>query len=153
MIMMRYIVITALSLFLFLGAEAQSKAGKSNIGGHWKGTITQDEGGYRTDYEFELYLTQSGNKITGRSYVYLDDIYAIIELKGTIKSGLIVMLEETVILDHRKTDDMEWCMKKAQLLLKYENNELLLDGYWQGTSVLGDCIPGKIHLKRSVPRA
>jgi hypothetical protein len=150
---MKYLYITILSLCLFFNANAQSKVGKSNIGGQWKGTVTQNDGGYKSSYSFELYLTQRGNTVTGRSYVFIEDIFAVIELKGTVKSGKLIFIEETIILDHRKYEDMEWCVKKMQLVLTYEGDELKLDGYWQGKSPEGDCIPGEIHLKKEVPRA
>lgn len=150
---MKYLYIAIFSFCLFFNANAQTKKDKNNIGGQWKGTVTQDEGGYKLNYSFELYLTQRGKIVTGRSYVFIDDIFAIIELKGTVKSGKLIFIEETRILDHRKYEDMEWCIKKMQLILSYKNDELKLDGYWQGKSPEGDCIPGEVHLKKSVPRA
>jgi hypothetical protein len=150
---MKYLYVIIFSFAFFINVTAQKKKEKSNISGQWEGVVTQDEGGYKSEYTFELYLTQSGNKITGRSYVFIDEIFAVMELKGTIKSGKLLFLEETKVLDHRKYEDMEWCIKKMQLVFSYENDELKLDGYWQGKSPEGDCIPGKIYLKKEVPRA
>ena len=150
---MKYLYIILFSSCLFFNADAQSEADKNNIAGQWKGTVTQNEGGYKSSYSFELYLTQRGNTVTGRSYVFIEDIFAVIELKGTVKSGKLLFIEETKILDHRKYEDMEWCIKKMQLVLIYKNDKLELNGYWQGKSPEGDCIPGEIHLKKEVPRA
>ncbi len=150
---MRYILLTALCSLLFLSVGAQNKNSKMDVTGQWKGKITQNEGGYKTSYEFEIYLTQKGNEVTGRSYVFIDDIFAIMELKGKVKGGKVLLLEETRIVDHKKHEDMEWCIKKAQLLLKKKDDQHKLEGFWQGKSVIGECVPGKIFLEKEIPKA
>ncbi len=79
-------------------------------------------------------------------------VYAVMEFKGKLRGNLMVMLDETRIIDHKKTEDMEWCIKKMQLMVKYKDDKLHLDGFWSGSSVIGPCIPGKITLTKAVPR-
>ncbi len=124
-----------------------------NLNGSWVGTITQDEGGYRSDYEFEMYLKQEGDKITGRSYVYVDNIYAEMELVGELHSGFFFRFQEVKMLDFEKFEGMEWCIKKGQLLIKLDKDEWIMDGYWQGNTSFSDCIPGRVKLRRVKPRA
>lgn len=152
--MKQFFITIFLSAFLFLGLDAQNgTTGKVNVSGEWKGKITQNEGGYRSEYHFEIYLIQTGNKVRGRSYVYVDDVFAIMDLKGEIKGGSMLHLEESKIVDFRKIEDGEWCLKRSQLLIKYKDGKLHLNGYWQGESILGSCIPGKITLTKEKPRA
>lgn len=124
-----------------------------NLTGSWVGTITQDEGGYRSVYEFEMYLKQEGDEIIGRSYVYVDNIYAEMELKGELHSGFFFRFQETKMLDYEKFEGMEWCIKKGQLLIKLDKDQWIMDGYWQGNTSFSDCIPGKVKLRRIKPRA
>ena len=137
-----------LLLFLpfLLGAQ-------TNISGTWKGIITQDEGGYRSNYDMELVLKQEGDKITGRSTVRVDDIFAVMELEGEITSGGYLRFQESQIVDSKKAESLEWCIKRGQLLLKFEKDEWKLEGFWQGATSFSTCIPGKIFLKKSKVRA
>ena len=126
---------------------------QSNISGQWFGTITQNEGGFRSKYDFELYLFQEGNKIKGRSYVYVDNIYAVMELIGELQGGQYLKFKEIKMVDFSEMEGMEWCIKQAQLFLKLEHKTMRLEGNWQGDTSFGTCIPGKIFLKKTIPRA
>lgn len=126
---------------------------QQEITGSWKGKITQDAGGYTPEYAFELYLIQKDDSITGRSYVYVDSIYAEMNLSGQIHSDIFLELKDEKILEHEELQGMEWCIKKYQLLLKQRDSTLLLEGHWQGETSFGSCVPGKIFLEKKVPRA
>ncbi|MFZ2900759.1 MAG: hypothetical protein WA004_19150 [Saprospiraceae bacterium] len=128
-------------------------AGQINLSGTWKGIITQDEGGYRSTYDFELVIKQDGNKITGRSFVKIDDIFATMELEGEFSGGVIFRFQETAIVDSKKFDGLEWCVKRGQLLFKQDKEGWKLEGFWQGVTEFTTCIPGKIFLKKANPRA
>lgn len=119
-----------------------------DVSGQWYGTITQDEGGFRSQYDFEIYFIQKGNQITGRSYVYADDLHAVMDLKGELQANQYIKLEELKIVEHTEMEGMEWCVKRAQLFLKKDQNVLKLEGDWQGNTSFGACIPGKIFLKK-----
>jgi len=150
--MARYIIITTFFLILFLGADGQNK--KNKLTGQWKGIVTQEsEGEPSIEYEFEVYLRQDGKNITGESYVKYEDIFAKMELTGKIKGKRMVYLKETEILDHRKTEDLEWCMKICHLMVKYDGEDIILEGFWFGNSVIGACVPGKVELRKQIPRA
>ncbi|MEL6863356.1 MAG: hypothetical protein AAFP19_03005 [Bacteroidota bacterium] len=127
---------------------------QSGVEGYWTGTITHsEEGGYRASYTFKLKLEQKGDQITGKSYVYADDIYAVMEVKGTLYSGLYLHLKDEQITDHVEKEGMEWCMKKYQLILKKVEGKWQLEGHWQGDTSFSNCIPGKVFLKRGTLRA
>ncbi len=120
-----------------------------DLSGCWRGVITQDKGGFRPEYGMEMYLIQKGNRITGRSFVYFEKYYAEMELEGEVLDGNILQFKEKKINAHKKIEGMEWCLKQATLsLLKAE-----LKGAWEGSTSFGPCVPGKIVLKRSIPRA
>ncbi len=129
------------------------KEGRLEISGQWLGTITQNPGGHATSYEFEVFLSQTGKKLRGRSYSRVDDVYTILELKGEIKGDKIIFLEETKIVDVYLYEGLEACYKKAQLVLSYKGGQWQMEGFWSGKTDDGDCIPGKVLLFKKVPRA
>lgn len=137
---------------VFLFALPFFAGAQKNFSGVWKGTLTQEAGGFAPVYEFELYLKQKGNTVTGRSYVAIGSIYAVMDLKGVLE-GSTVHLTETNIVEHWKREDMEWCYKKADLTLYIQGKEVKLEGPWSGNTGQSECIPGKIYLKKEAPRA
>lgn len=144
-----------LKILLFLGGMLCLSTGatQNNLNGCWRGVITQDEGGYRPEYSMELHLKQEGTKITGRSFVYFDKVYAEMQLEGALVGGKILQLKETKILASKKVDGMEWCIKQAVLSLVKTGTTWRLEGAWEGATEFGPCIPGRITLKKAIPRA
>lgn len=126
---------------------------QGEVSGYWEGELTQDEGGYRSSYKFEMFIIQQGDKITGRSYVFVDDIYAQMEIKGNLHSGLLLMITDMNIIDDKISEGMEWCLKTYQLVRKVKAQQLILEGRWQGKTSFSSCIPGKITLRKVEPRA
>lgn len=139
--------------FIFCFISFSIFAQDVNLTGLWIGTITQDEGGYRPEYTFEIYLNQDGEAVTGRSYVFVDKIYAVMNLRGSLHSKLYLNLKDEKILDHKVDNGMEWCMKKYQLVLKNKDGVFHLEGFWQGDTTFSTCIPGKVRLTKTEPRA
>ncbi|MFT6322278.1 MAG: hypothetical protein ACJAT4_003214 [Granulosicoccus sp.] len=137
-------------IFIF---ASYSASGQDNLTGLWYGKITQEEGGFAPDYTFEIYITQKGNKIIGRSYVYVDEIYASFDISGELNNEIYLELKDSDILDNKVNDGMEWCLKKYQLVFKMKNGIPNLEGFWQGKTSFSTCIPGKVFLKKQVPRA
>ena len=88
---------------------------QQELNGYWKGKITQNDGGYIPEYTFELFIIQKGDSITGRSYVYVDSIYAEMNLSGKIHSGMFLEMKDELILDHEELLGMEWCIKKISI--------------------------------------
>ncbi|MFN7116399.1 MAG: hypothetical protein ACK4TA_06330 [Saprospiraceae bacterium] len=128
------------------------KSGSPTVNGFWRGKITQDKGGIRPEYGMEMYLTQKGTKVTGRSFVYFDKVYAEMALEGEFKDGKTLVFKETKITAYKRLDGMEWCLKGAVLSLVKSGNAWRLEGPWTGNTSFGPCIPGKILLKKSIPR-
>ncbi len=146
-LMIRTLFCSIIFCFLFFLASAQ------DINGYWRGTITQDEGGYRSEYILELWIYQKGDSIIGKSYVFVDSIYAEMEISGTLFSDVYLQIKDDRIISHEELEGMEWCIKSYQLLLKQTGSALRLEGHWQGVTSFSSCIPGKIFLKKSIPRA
>lgn len=136
--------------FIFLSF---SSFGQDNLTGLWLGEITQEEGGFAPDYTFEIYITQKGNKIIGRSYVFVDEIYASFDISGDVNNEIYIELKDSEILENKVNDGMEWCLKQYQLVFKMKNGIPCLEGFWQGKTSFSTCIPGKVFLKKQVPRA
>lgn len=145
--MLKYFFIAGLLICSYSYSFAQKE-----FLGNWKGVITQDEGGYRSEYDFELYLKKEDQLITGRSYVYVDDIYAEMALSGFILGKKIFHFTESKVVRSRNLPQLEWCLKGAALKLERTGDGWELRGRWQGTSGGGSCIPGEIILKKIVPR-
>lgn len=139
-------VLTLMCFTFFVQAQA-------DFSGLWTGVITQDEGGYKSEYKFELYLYQEGTKVHGRSYVYDEGLHAVMELRGNIYNGNLLHFQEGKMVDFTVVEDMEWCIKRGDLMLKSGWRKEYITGVWKGISSVGDCIPGKIKLERETARA
>ncbi len=135
-----------IACFQFLFAQ-------EGINGLWKGTLTHDQEGYDIEYTFEMYLFQKDTKIHGRSYIYVDDIFAVMELEGEIHSGILFRFQEVEKLDSKAKMGMEWCLKRGQLILTKDQGGKQLKGHWQGETSFSSCVPGKIMLRKIHPQA
>ncbi|MEM0992424.1 MAG: hypothetical protein AAF847_03785 [Bacteroidota bacterium] len=144
---------TAIILFLLVFSLPIALSAQADFSGFWKGIITQDEGGYKTEYGFELYLNQDGTRVTGRSYVIDGKLHAEMELKGSIYNTNYLRFQELKIVDFSVVENMEWCLKKGHLILQVKGDKAYLTGVWKGTTSFGNCIPGRIELEREVIRA
>jgi hypothetical protein len=127
-------------------------AQNSDLSGKWVGVLTQQEGGFRQKYYCELSIQQKGNKITGTTYVSVEKIHAEMAFTGEI-NGKTITFKEHRIIQYTKLEDMAWCLKWGNLSLRKEGKTWLLEGMWDGQSVYGRCIPGKVYLQKEVPRA
>lgn len=137
-------------LFFFLSF---SLSAQEDITGLWRGYNTQDAADtYSSKYDFELYLKQDGNKIWGRSYAYIDKIYAEMEIKGNW-DGQKLVFEEIKIVNSKANEGMEWCIKKGELILLKEDEVYRLEGNWSGKTTFSSCTPGRVFLKKIKPRA
>ncbi|HMO41018.1 MAG TPA: hypothetical protein PKC76_03070 [Saprospiraceae bacterium] len=146
---MRWLLI----LWLYAGTVGLLTAQSEPFTGYWRGVITQDEGGFRPEYGMELYLIQKGDKVTGRTFVYFENVYAEMELEGEVLAGKILQFRETKITAAKRVEGMEWCLKQAVLTLMKTGDPWRLEGAWNGATSFGPCIPGKILLRKGIPRA
>lgn len=135
-------------LFLYFPGFSQNQ-----LTGLWIGKITQEEGGFVPSYTVEIYITQKGNQIKGRSYIFVDEIYATFELSGSINNEIYLELKDNNLLENKVNEGMEWCLKQYQLVFKIRDGIPNLEGFWQGKTSFSTCIPGKVFLKKQVPRA
>ena len=144
---MKIIVYTFILCFFCAFASAQ------NITGYWKGISTQNEGAYSSEYVFELWLSQKGDTVVGKAFIFVDSIYAEMNVSGSLESGIYLKIQDDEIVEHQELQGMEWCIKTYQLLLKQLDGVLKLEGHWQGVTSFSSCTPGRIYLKKTIPRA
>lgn len=121
------------------------------LSGTWKGVLTQDQGGFTPEYDFQMTLHLEDGQIQGTSHVSVRSIYANWRLKGSLEDG-VFHFEEQSIGRHTELDDLYWCLKQGNLHLKLIDYQWVLYGRWWGQSELGDCVPGKIRLVKQVPQ-
>ena len=138
-------------LFVFLLLSSFCIA-QPDISGEWRGVITQNEGGFRSEYKFEMYFVQKGKQLTGRSYVYFDKAYAQMELIGSFTGKNTISFQELKIVDFTVLSGLEWCIKRGNLQLKKYRGQWQLVGDWSGATSFGPCIPGKVRLKKIKPQ-
>ena len=142
--------------FVFAVCFSLTTAGtaQSVANGYWQGTITQEEGGYRSDYGMKLFLQiDEDGKVSGHSIVEVDEIYAKMEVRGQLTGDFYLYLYEPHILKERTDPGMEWCLKKLNLIYKKEAGREWLTGSWRGRTTFSNCIPGDVRLERYIPRA
>jgi len=124
-----------------------------NIGGIWKGTLTQGPGGCYPRYFLELQIDVSNDQITGKAYDYYDRTHFVkMSFTGryNARTRRLVLIEERVL----KADippDCAACIKTYDLTYSLEGTDEVLKGDWKG--IMQDkrlpCPPGKILLKRA----
>lgn len=119
-----------------------------DLSGFWTGVITQDEGGYRSEYHFELRLWQEGDVIRGESRVAFDNSHATMTLEGKVMGKRVVYIKDTSIIESRIDADFHWCIKSLQLVYKKRGSTRRLEGRWQGNTAFATCIPGNIKVYR-----
>ena len=119
--------------------------------GQWLGKLTQEQGGYRQEYDFELYLIAHNDRYSGRTYVYAPEVLGVLSFSGQ-QRGTVLYLKEEELLISRKPSDLSWCFKTMQLRMVKRTGDWYLEGPWQGTSDYGVCIPGWLSLKYVPPQ-
>ncbi len=139
---------------LAIGQSKKKPTPNTNVlTGKWEGVFTQDRNGQRVDFKAIIYFEQKGNKVTGKSYVFDGDIHAEMLLEGTLRGNKLLRYTEIKIDKQELRPQMEWCVKKCDLSLKYIDNEWVLEGLWEGATTFGGCTPGRVFLKKPAPRA
>ncbi len=125
------------------------------LNGTWRGTLTQDDGGFAPSFDFGLVLEAKKGFIDGYSFVSVDDIGGEMDLIAYWNDATqSIDVREEKIRKSVKPTSLEWCYKKMRLRLTYTGNgKFMLEGPWEGVSAAGVCIPGYVRLYKSVPRA
>ncbi len=137
--------------FCLLPSEMFSQ---SRYDGIWQGVVTQEsDAGTTSEFQIEIRIYKVGKKLTGHSTVHWGDKFAKMDLKGTIDRSVVVELSEGSILDKSEIPGYDWCLKNMHLVLKEKDNKtLILEGFWEGKSQFGGCVPGKIYVEKQTPR-
>ncbi len=140
-----------LIVFLF---SVQNLFAQNNIGGIWKGTLTQGPGGCFPVYNIELQINIEGTKLRGVSYHYSDlTNYVKEDFEGSFdpKSRMATIRETRVQTFHVPPDCVP-CIKRYNLQHRRDKKEELLVGEWGGMiyNQNAACPPGRITLKRAV---
>ena len=151
MLTIRVVVISLCVLSFYpLPSSAQEL---SSVEGQWIGTLTQEQGGYRDQYAFEVYFqTDSNGQLVGKTYVWSPGVLGVFSFSGQ-KRGQVLYLSEKELHYSRKPEDLSWCFKTMQLRVVRRGSDYYLEGPWQGTSDYGICIPGWLSLRWVPPRA
>lgn len=144
------VVYTLFLVFSLTALVAQD----ADIVGDWQGVITQNSGGYRPQYDFEISIRKDATgKLYGQTYVSFDEVNATMRFTGEMLDEKTFSFQETEILGAAKLTDMDWCIKAGKLSLVRQGKKWLLTGPWWGQSGFGKCVPGLIVLKKKEPRA
>lgn len=123
------------------------------LSGQWKGKIYQTNGSVKTEYDIELYLQHLPSEIVGRSYIYADDIFAEIKIKGTFTEENVFEFRDVEIMHSEQGTEMSWCMKSVFLRLTSSKKGWELKGSWTGKNEYSSCNPGTLILKKMISRA
>ncbi len=139
------------SLFIFT-VLLMCISSAQEIGGIWRGTLTQGPGGCFRVYNIEMQIQVRKNKITGASYHYSDVTnYVKEEFTGsyTSETKKLNISEQKVLTFHVPSDCIP-CIKQYNLVFEKQDQKEVLTGDWGGVTMnsLAACPPGKITLSR-----
>ncbi len=139
-------------LFLFLSPPS-IWAQKTKYSGIWQGKATVDYGfGYREEFEYEMVLTQKGNKVEGISTTVLTiggkKYVAKAVIEGEI-NGNFLKCRETHNVYEDKLPNSGWIpFSKMELIYKTKANYPILEGLYECEDKTG----GRLILERKPPR-
>lgn len=141
-------IISLYVLFLFLFNASGMMA--QDLSGDWAGQLSQEEGAPYQAYRYEMKLKQKGNQIEGYSYIYVNELFGKIKLKGTF-DGKYLVFEEYEIVQQEIGKNFIWCLKKGTLTILEQKGYYYLQGLWEGHSSQGRCHPGKLWVSKAIP--
>ena len=148
-----HLKILGVLLFVCLPLLGLFSQANSEWQGEWKGILTQGTGGYKSSYSVRLTLTKSSNEISGFFYVDEKGLTSKMSVKGQFISKNKIKIEDLKIIEHQVPANIDWCFKTYILEFKNINGRKTLEGTWTGKSLNAVCIPGKVMLKKPLPRA
>lgn len=124
-----------------------------DISGEWIGTTTEDYG-YEARYDYRVVINQTGNKISGMSYLDMADepeIYSESPISGTIDgTGVFYTETSTLVLDNLSLDN--WCLADTSVTYQVIDGQETLIGTWEVAShEREECagIEGRVILTRN----
>jgi hypothetical protein len=139
---------------VFLLSVSSLWAGAADeLGGIWKGTLSQGPGGCYPNYFLELQISITGDRVTGKAYDYYDKAHFVkMNFTGryNAQTHRMVLIEDRV-LEAEIPVDCQPCVKTYDLNYTRKGTLEELTGDWKG--VYSDkhliCPPGKIRLQRA----
>lgn len=123
-----------------------------NLDGNWKGKLTQESGGTRQEYNFELVIVVINGVVNGTSKIsYIDNpkVNATMVFNGSFANNEMVV-QEYRFLDNNNEQNMSWCIKKMVLKFSQNTKNMFLTGSWTGKSSYSECAPGKISVSKPI---
>ncbi len=140
------------SQFVFSSPPSVS-AQKAKYSGIWQGKATVDFGfGYREEFDYEMVLTQKGNKVEGVSTTVLTiggkKYVAKAAIEGEV-NGNYLKCRETHNVYEDKLPNSSWIpFSKMELIYKPKANYQTLEGLYECTDKTG----GRLILEKKPPR-
>ncbi|MDP4259102.1 MAG: hypothetical protein Q8937_12820 [Bacteroidota bacterium] len=124
-----------------------------DLGGIWKGVLTQGPGGCYAEYFLELQINFSSGQVSGRTYDYYDTSrYVKMNFSGRYnpQTRRLVLVENRVLQANIPIDCIP-CVKTYELTYSKDGKGEWLRGDWKGhiSDRSSACPPGKITLKKA----
>mgnify|MGYP006283230355 CR=1 FL=1 len=107
-------------------------SGQKHLEGLWEGYITK--GGLHTEdgYKFELLIKLDGHRITGRSYIHLEEGKVIeMDVRGYLYQDRSISLKDIEFIPAAGSDLLPPFNRKYQMIYTRSIWESKLEGYWQ----------------------
>lgn len=100
----------------FASEPPPSRPHVANVGGTWRGVLTQTNQGLASEYDYEVFLTQDGNSIEGSSTLSIPRMgySGTLRVRGTI-SGTRVRFEDVAVSGSNLPHGSYWCQKLVEL--------------------------------------
>ncbi len=105
-----------IGLAVLLGLGSSPLVFNQNLSGIWQGVAYQPTGGSTDCYPTTLYLTQTGNTLSGTSYTSVSGTPYFAERTNTgSRSGNTLTYRETQILQKNDAPGFDWCLTNGTL--------------------------------------
>lgn len=105
---------------------------QKHLEGLWEGVIAKGGIYSNSGYKFELLIELDGSKVTGRSYIYVDDDQIIeMDIKGLLYADRSIYLEDMGFIASGENEFVPPFNRKYQLIYSRSIWDNKLEGYWQ----------------------
>lgn len=116
-------------LFTLLNLPGNAQKG---IDGHWEGQITLGGLDGQKTIPLELFLVMDGTLISGRSYLYVDDVNVIVmSIKGRLYGDRSAHIEEFEFFPTDNPELLPPFFRKYQFIYYRSIWDSRLEGFWQ----------------------
>ncbi len=119
-------------LFIIFTLLSLHTSAQKSIDGHWEGQITLGGLNGQRTIPLELYLVMDGATITGRSYLYVDDLNVIVmAIKGRLYGDRSAHIEEFEFFPTDNPELLPPFFRKYQFIYYRSIWDSRLEGFWQ----------------------